>query len=107
MAAEWVQNGGFSSGNFTDWTVTVGQYDHLFTGLSNDPSNQHLAGISTNGSPSTRSQVLNTVAGKSYTVTFGWSTQYATSGSPFEVSLGGDVLFSYTAPSSGSTGWVT
>jgi hypothetical protein len=88
-AADLVLNPGFETGDFTNWTVTgdgiaidtafpnTGCCDAVFTAMTTDPD----AGV--------LSQVLTTVADKSYTLSFALLDEAGFSGDSFTVRFGG------------------
>jgi hypothetical protein len=76
-SANLVQNGGFETGNFNNWTLTNGANDGYTFVVSNagNPSMPTNAGnyeamLSTNGNAGTISQAFATTAGQSFTVSF-------------------------------------
>jgi subtilase family serine protease len=67
-----VQNGGFETGDFTDWTLNTNGYGILVDGTSSSVtgisphSGNYLAGLGQSGSPGYISQTLPTIANQSY-----------------------------------------
>ncbi len=112
-AAELVTNGGFETGDFTGWTLG-GNTGFSGVNSSSAHSGNYGAYFGQVGSTGTLSQLLNTVAGQTYTVSY-WLSNLGGPTDSFEASIGGQVLqtfsnanafqyfnFSFTAPVSGS-----
>lgn len=112
-AAELVTNGGFETGNFSGWTLGG---NTGFTGVNSSSahSGNYGAYFGQVGSTGTLSQLLNTVAGQTYTVSY-WLSNLGGPTDSFSASIGGNVLqtfsnsnafqyfnFSFTAPVNGS-----
>lgn len=112
-AAELVTNGGFETGNFSGWTLGG---NTGFTGVDTASAHSGTYGayFGAVGSTGTLSQLLNTVAGQTYTVSF-WLSNSGGPTDSFEASIGDTVLqtftnvnafqyfnFSFTTPVNGS-----
>ena len=112
-AAELVTNGGFETGDFSGWTLGG---NTGFSGVSSSAahSGNYGAYFGQVGSTGTLSQLLNTVAGQTYTVSY-WLSNLGGPTDSFSASIGGHVLqsfsdanafqyfnFSFTAPVSGT-----
>jgi hypothetical protein len=71
-AAELVQNGGFETGNFSNWTVTNASSGSLIAVNNIDPHTGTYAASfgAVSGLNDTISQTLATVAGQSYSISF-------------------------------------
>ena len=78
-AAELVTNGGFETGNFSGWTLGG---NTGFTGVDTASAHSGTYGayFGAVGSTGTLSQLLNTVAGQTYTVSFWLSNSGSHSG---------------------------
>lgn len=100
-AAELVTNGGFESGSFSGWTQG-GNTGFTFVGSSSPISGGYSAWLGPVGSIGTLSQVLSTVTGSSYSLSFDFNGDLGTPGS-FAVSIGGVQVLSI--PSSTLLAW--
>ena len=72
-------NGGFESGNFTDWTLTHGQYTYVTSGGAYDGTYAYFNGEYAPGS--TLSQTVDTTIGDSYVLTY-WLAESSYGSSP-------------------------
>jgi hypothetical protein len=112
-AAELVQNGGFETGNFSNWTTTLASSGSLVgvSSASGVPSVQVHAGTyaayfgATGTQDDSISQTLATVAGQSYTFSFWLDHPFGRSTNDFSafwdggapvLSLTNSLLFPYT-----------
>jgi hypothetical protein len=99
QAGNIVVNGGFETGDFTDWTLG-GNTDFVLT--TEDPSYVHsglwAAALGEDYSDGTLSQELSTTAGSSYVLSFWLSGDGMTPGSfnEFAASVGGFTLYDQT-----------
>ncbi|MBE7159478.1 MAG: PEP-CTERM sorting domain-containing protein [Rhodospirillales bacterium] len=91
-----VQNPGFETSHFTDWTVANNHpsYD-TFVGSGNPHSGTWAAEFGNAGSLATVSQTLSTVIGQSYTFSFYFASD-GTVPNEFRVSFGNSRLFDST-----------
>jgi PKD repeat protein len=93
-----VQNGGFETGDFTDWTLfAVDTADSLVddgtkSGIS-PHSGSYLAALGSAGAPSYLSQTLATVAGLSYSLSLWLDSPDGLTPNEFLVSWNGNTLF--------------
>jgi PEP-CTERM motif len=95
-AAELVQNGGFQTGTFVGWTQSnnVG-----FTGVSSTAGNASTFGafLGPVGSIGTLTQMLNTVAGQTYTISFDLRNLQSSPTNFFQVLFGGVQIYAQGA----------
>lgn len=96
--ADLVLNGGFETGDFTNWSATI---DPVYDGVDVQmPLEGTYAAYFGNGRVSTLSQTLATVAGTTYKVSFWLQKEVDANGSTtnsfFDAAFGSDVLSTLT-----------
>lgn len=85
MSDNLVTNGGFESGDFSDWNTTlIGPNTDVYPSYAHSGSFSAQLGTASGGSANTLSQALATVSGQSYTLTYYLATSV---GRPFSASL--------------------
>lgn len=100
MAASIVTNGGFETGDLTGWsgTLLASPYSGVICpGAGGAPENNCVLFAGTDGAAETLSQVLSTVVGQSYAVSFSFSSD-GSSPSSFSAAFGNQGLYSVTSP---------
>ena len=95
-AANLVQNGGFETGDLSQWTE-VGNTGYAVVGCGGAPEGDCQAFFGPVGSPGGISQSLATTPGGVYAISFVFNSDGGTPGA-FEVDFGGQVLLSLTNP---------
>ncbi|WP_077034098.1 PEP-CTERM sorting domain-containing protein [Pelomonas sp. KK5] len=101
-AAELVSNGGFEAGSLTGWSGSVlsNPYSGVYcAGAGSAPEGSCEAFLGTDGASDTLSQVLSTVAGQSYTISFAFQGDGSTPSS-LSVSFGGQSVYEAISPAS-------
>jgi len=97
LVGQLVQNGGFETGDFTDWTL-IGDSNTTF--VYNDPTVVHSGNYGVNlGSPGALtylSQKIPTMAGASYSISFWLDSPDGLASNEFSVAWGSDILFDDT-----------
>jgi hypothetical protein len=90
QAANLVTNGDFETGDFTGWTVNASS-----TGVQNGANSTYTAYLGTVGGLGTLSQILTTVVGETYTLSYDF---FSDGGIPnqFQVQVNGTILFDQT-----------
>ncbi len=87
-AAELVVNGGFETGDFTGWNVT-GNTTHVFVSPGFAYDGNYGAGLGPVGSDGYLSQILPTIGGEPYTLSFAFENTDGTGPNDFGVLWGG------------------
>lgn len=98
MAADLVTNGGFESGSLTGWSGSVLSNPYsgvVCLGAGTAVEGACEAFLGTNGNADSLTQVLSTVSGQSYAISFLLQGD-ASVPSDFSVSFGGQTLYSTT-----------
>lgn len=96
MAANIVTNGGFETGDLTGWSGTVLSNPYsgvICLGAGSVAEGSCELFLGTNGASSTVSQVLGTVAGQSYAVSFSFKTDGSGAPNSFSVDFGNSSLY--------------
>lgn len=99
-AQNLVANGGFEAGSLTGWSgsILTNPFSGVYCGdAGSAPEGGCEAFLGTFGTTDMLSQVLNTVAGQAYTVSFSFQSDGSTPSS-FSVSLGGQTVYDVTSP---------
>lgn len=102
MAANIVANGGFETGDLTGWsgTILTNPYSGVIClGAGSSPEGLCEAFLGTDGAAGTLSQVLSTVAGQAYAVSFSFKPDGSTPSS-FSVAFGNQSLYNIVSPAS-------
>ncbi|MFN5857244.1 MAG: DUF642 domain-containing protein [Pseudanabaenaceae cyanobacterium] len=99
QASNLVTNGDFNTGNFSGWTKS-GNLSLLdvISNTNNLPGGSYHARFGSTGSPGIISQTLNTIAGRSYTLSFFLRESGSGANRSSVVSVGGNTLFSFLPP---------
>lgn len=92
MPAEMVNNGGFETGDLSGWTMT-GRTDHVGVD-TNFHGGRYGLNLSAIGADTFLSQLLNTVAGVHYQLSYWMSNDSTSTPNDFSVAIGGNTLFS-------------
>jgi hypothetical protein len=91
-AAELVQNGGFETGNFAGWTQSGNTGSTTVSSLAGNAST-FGARLGPVGSIGTLTQMLNTVANQTYTISFDLRNLRADAFNSFQVLFGGVQIY--------------
>lgn len=100
--ANFVQNGGFESGDSTDWTVSDPSH---FAVLDSIPTHSGSYAADWGGDPVTISQTLPTVAGSTYQFSFWVDTIFAADFPSFEANWNGSSVLDITGSSYGNAAY--
>jgi PKD repeat protein len=97
-----ILNGGFETGNFTNWTQSGGNGSGVATGSKYAHTGTYGAALEA-GTPGYLSQTLATTPGANYLISFWLDSPSATTPNDFQVSWNGNVLLNKT--NVGNIGW--
>jgi hypothetical protein len=90
QAANLITNGDFETGDFTGWTVNASS-----TGVQNGANSTYTAYLGTVGGLGTLSQILTTVVGETYTLSYDFFSDGEIP-NQFQVQVNGNILFDQT-----------